>query len=289
MPIDPSRALGAELETRDTSWTEDDVILYHLGIGAGGTDSTNPAGLRFTYEKDLEVLPSFAVVPAGHSVSGVFSAPGIEIDYSLLLHFEHEIRIHRPIPVRADTETRSRVAEIWDKRKAALIVAESVTALSGGESLFTNRVSLFARGEGGFQGEPGPRTPAWNPTREPDWTAQSRTLQNQALLYRLSGDKNPLHADPEVARRAGFDRPILHGLCSFGMALRAVVDQALGGSAARIRAYRARFSGAVYPGETIATSMWNEKGHIRLLAKTVERNSPVLSHAFVELDELGDR
>ena len=283
MPIDLKTALGGRLQTRDTSWTVDDVILYHLGIGAGANAPTETAALEYAYEKNLKVLPSFAVVPAGHSVGGVFSAPGIDIDYSLVLHVEQEIRLHRPIPVSAEVETTGRIAEIWDKRRAALIVAESTTRDKNGEDLFVNRVSLLARGEGGFGGEGGPRSSTRPPDRPPDLVLESSTTPQQALLYRLSGDKNPLHAEPEVAHKAGFERPILHGLCSFGVALRAVVDEALDGDVEAVSAYRARFSGVVYPGETIVTSLWREDGQIRLTAKTAERGSPVLSNSVIQL------
>ena len=283
MPINLQAALGAQLETRDTSWTVDDVILYHLGIGAGANDPTKTAALEYAYEKNLKVLPSFAVIPAGQSVGGVFSASGIDIDYSLILHVEQEIRLHRPIPLSAEAETVGRVAEVWDKRRAAFIVTESITREKNGDELFVNRVSLLARGEGGFGGEGGPRSTTRTPNRHPDLVIESKTTAQQALLYRLSGDKNPLHADPEVARKAGFERPILHGLCSFGVVLRAVVDETLGGDVEAVSAYRARFSGVVYPGETIVTSLWREDGLIRLTAETAQRKSPVLSNSVVEL------
>src|SRR5262249_27240488 len=150
-------------------------------------------------------------------VDDVNSFPGIAIDYAQMLHGEQELLVHRAIPVNAEVTNTARIAELWDKGKAALIVVETSTRV-GDDPLFTSRYSLFARSEGGFGGSPGPPTePARVPDRPPDAVVTSRTLEHQALIYRLSGDKNPLHADPAVAAAAGFDRPILHGLCTYGV------------------------------------------------------------------------
>ena len=215
MPIDPSKALGHEFEPAAGSYTQDDVILYHLGIGAGDPP-TDPNELEYTYEKQLKVLPSFGVVPVFGAIGGIASTPGLEFNLAALLHGEQDITVHRPIPVAAQIESRGRVAEIWDKGKAALAVIEMNTREQGGDELFTNRFSLFLRGEGGFGGETGPKAGNRAPERAPDGSCERTLLPQQALIYRLSGDKNPLHVDPEFAKMAGFDRPIVHGLCSYG-------------------------------------------------------------------------
>ena len=282
MPIDPSKALGAAIAGRTFSWDPDRVILYHLGIGAGNPP-TDPNELAYTYEKNLKVLPSFGVIPAFGSLAGLGSIPGLQFNPALLLHGEQDLEIRAPIPTSATTETTGKVANIYDKGRAALVVLETETRDGNGNLLFVNRFSLFLRGEGGFGGERGPEAGNHPPQREPDLVAESPTLPQQALLYRLSGDKNPLHADPEFAKMAGFDRPILHGLCSYGVVCKAVVDKALGGDTSKVARYQARFSGVVFPGETIVTSMWREGDQIIIDAKTKERGSPVISNAAIWL------
>ncbi len=282
MPVDPERALGAELPVIEGRWDQDDVILYHLGVGAG-VPPTDPAELRYTYEGDLAVLPSFATVPTFPALAGIGGVDGLEFNPALLLHGEHEIVLHSPLPTAASAVHRGRVVELWDKGKAALAVVEVVTTDGSGKALFSNRASLFLRGEGGFGGEPGPPSFSAAPSRDPDVVVTSPTLPQQALLYRLSGDKNPLHADPGFAAMAGFERPILHGLCSFGVVCKAVVDEALDGDVSRVAGYRARFSGVAYPGETLVTSIWDEGDHMLVTAMTVERGKPVISNGKVTL------
>jgi acyl dehydratase len=290
MPVDVAKALAATLPEVPYAWDADRVILYHLGIGAGG-DPTAPGELEYAYEKHLKVLPSFAVVPAFPFVGAIARIPGLTINVALVLHGEQDVELHRPIPTAAKVVTRGRVAGVYDKGKAALVVIEADTATDQGEKLFTNRFSIFCRGEGGFGGEPGPKPQepaafaAGNeaPDRKPDHVFESPTLPQQALLYRLSGDKNPLHADPEFAKMGGFERPILHGLCSFGAVCKAVVDGAAGGDVAKVTRYQARFAGVVFPGETIVTSVWAEGHRLVLAARTKERGTPVLSHAALTL------
>jgi acyl dehydratase len=283
MPIDLEKALGAELPPSEGSWSQDDVILYQLGVGAGRDKPTDPAELEYTYEKNLKVLPSFGVIPVFGAVGGMGQVPGIQINFALVLHGEQEIEIHRPIPVAAEIESSGRIAGIYDKGKAALIIIETVTREKGGDPLFTNRFSIFARGEGGFGGESGPKAGNTPPDRKPDVVAESPTRIDQALLYRLSGDKNPLHADPEFAKLGGFDTPILHGLCSYGIVCKAVVDHALDGDVARVARYGARFAGVVFPGETIVTSMLREDDRIIIAAKSKERDTPVISNSAIVL------
>lgn len=283
MPIDVQKAMGAKLPATTGSWNPDQVILYHLGIGAGMNKPTDRKELEYTYERYLKVLPSFAVIPVFGALGGMNNIPGIEINLAMVLHGEQEIVLHRPLPTAASIENHARVAGIYDKGKAALIVLEVDTREKGGEPLFTNRFTIFARGEGGFGGDPGPKAQHEVPSRAPDAVTESPTMPHQALIYRLSGDKNPLHCDPEFAQLAGFDRPILHGLCSFGIVCKAVVDTLLDGAVDKVAAYGARFSGVVFPGETIVTSMWREGNKIVISAKTKERDTQVISNSAIQL------
>jgi acyl dehydratase len=283
MPIDLEKAQGAALPAGEGSWGQDDVILYHLGVGAGA-NPTDAGELEYAYEKNLKVLPSFGVIPVFGALGGMAGVPGIEINFALVLHGEQDIEIHRPLPAAAKITSSGRVAGIYDKGKAALIVLEVETReAESGDALCTNRFSIFARGEGGFGGESGPKAGNQAPDREPDAVVESPTLPQQALLYRLNGDKNPLHADPEFAKIGGFDKPILHGLCSYGMVCKAVVDSALGGDVTKVGRYQARFAGVVFPGETIVTSLWNEGDKILIAAKTKERDTPVISNSAITL------
>lgn len=282
MPIEPEKALGAEFPEGHTSWEPDDVILYHLGVGAG-VPPTEPGELEYTYEANLKVLPSFGVIPVFGALGGLFSVPGLEFNPVMLLHGEQDIEIARPIPTQAKVVSSGRIANIYDKGKGAVVVIETTTIDDTGP-LFTNRFSVFLRGEGGFGGERGPEPGNVAPDRAPDRVVSSPTLPQQALLYRLSGDKNPLHADPSFAAMGGFERPILHGLCTFGIACKAVVDSELGGDVTKVARYQVRFSGHVFPGETIATSMWREDGRIVIQATTKERGAPVLTNAAITLN-----
>jgi acyl dehydratase len=283
MPIDLEKARGAKLASTTGEWGADQVILYHLGIGAGVGKPTDAKELAYTYEKDLKVLPSYGVIPVFGAVGGMAGVPGIQINFALVLHGEQDIEIHRPIPVRAKIESEGRIAGIYDQGKAALIVIEVETKEQGGAKLFTNRFSIFARGEGGFGGESGPKVGNESPTRPADKVVESPTQSHQALLYRLSGDKNPLHADPAFAKLGGFDKPILHGLCSFGIVCKAVVDAMLDGDVTKVARYQVRFAGVLFPGETIETSMWREGKQILINAKSKERGAPVISNAAITL------
>jgi len=282
MPIDPVLALNAVVPPAQASWDADDVILYHLGIGAGIGKATDPAELEYTYERNLKVLPSFGVIPVFDALLNMNNIDGIDVNYALVLHGEQDLELHRPIPVNGSIESRVRVAGLYDKGKAGLVVLEVESSDADGP-LFTNRFSIFARGEGGFGGEPGPKPANAAPERAPDAGVASPTMSHQALLYRLSGDKNPLHADPEFAAIAGFETPILHGLCTYGAACKAVVDEMLDGDVTKVARYQVRFSGVVFPGETIVTSMWDEGNRIVLNAATMERGDTVLSNAAVWL------
>jgi acyl dehydratase len=283
MPIDPQQALAAKFAAAETSYEADDVILYHLGIGAG-VPQTDANELEYAYEKNLKVLPSFGVIPVFGAMGGsLFNTPGLKFNPAMLLHGEQDIEIHRPLPTSARLVSESRIAGLYDKGKAALVVFEVKTSEKGGAPLFTNRFSLFLRGEGGFGGDSGPKVGNDAPQRAPDLTVESKTLPQQALLYRLSGDKNPLHADPAFAKMGGFDVPILHGLCSFGIVCKAAVDKALGGDVTKVARYQARFAGVFFPGETMVTSIWKEPGKLLVASSSKERGAPVISNAALTL------
>ncbi|MGW7194931.1 MaoC/PaaZ C-terminal domain-containing protein [Streptomyces chryseus] len=281
MPIDAAKAVAAEPRSAEIAWDHKDVQLYHLGLGAG-TPATDPDELRYTLESRLHVLPSFATVAgAGMAVVGGLSAPGIDVDLAHVLHGGQSIELHRPIPVKGRAVQTSTVRAVYDKGKAAVVVLRSETADDDGP-LWTSDAQIFVRGEGGFGGERGPSARTERPARAPDAEVERHVREDQALLYRLSGDWNPLHADPEFAKLAGFDRPILHGLCSYGMTLKAVVDTVLGGDVTRVLAYSTRFAGVVFPGETLRLRMWKSPGRVQVSVTAVERDdAPVLADTTV--------
>ncbi|MFJ3333331.1 MaoC/PaaZ C-terminal domain-containing protein [Streptomyces sp. NPDC086766] len=283
MPIDAAKALAAEPRTGEISWTPKDVQLYHLGIGAG-VPATDPDELRYTLESRLHVLPSFATVAGGGSpgvISGL-SMPGVEVELARVLHGGQALTVHRPLPVRGTATATSRIAAVHDKGTAAVLVLRTEVTDADGP-LWTGDARIFVRGEGGWGGDRGPSTRPAEPAGPPDRTVERPIREDQALLYRLSGDYNPLHADPEFARLAGFDRPILHGLCTYGMTLKAVVDTLLGGDVTRVRSYSTRFAGVVYPGETLRIRMWRQEGAVRVAVSAVERDDAhVLADTVVE-------
>lgn len=282
MPIDIEKALGATLEGPVYSWTDDDVILYHLGIGAG-SDPVDPDELRYVYEGDLQVLPTYATIPPFEMMMSFAFVDGLDINLAQVLHGEQETILHDRIPTSGAVTNEGTVTNIFDKGKGALVVMEIVSRLeSTGESLFTNRSSIYIKGEGGFGGDSGPSTSVEIPDREPDHVVQSATLPQQALLYRISsGDKNPLHADPGFAAFAGYERPILHGLCTYGIVAKAVADSVFEGQAGDIASYRSRFSGHVFPGETIVSRIWDEGDRVLVVAETQERGLPVITNAVI--------
>lgn len=282
MPIDPERVVGAELPETEHAWDADDVILYHLGVGAGNPP-TDPVELEYTYEATLKVLPTFATIPMFSSMMGILGLDGLDINPAMILHGGQSIRLHGKIPTEACVVNRGRVTHLYDKGKAAVAVVEITTSTADGNALFTNTASIYVRGEGGFGGEPGPEPGHLVPDRTHDAEIASATLPQQALLYRLSGDKNPLHADPAFAAFGGFDRPILHGLCTYGIVCKAVVDELLGGDVAAVTGFDARFAGVVFPGETVVTRAWREPDRIVVEANTAERGKAVLSNAAVQL------
>ncbi|MFJ9621822.1 MaoC/PaaZ C-terminal domain-containing protein [Streptomyces sp. NPDC101181] len=282
MPIDARAAIAAEPRRAEIAWDHKDVQLYHLGLGAG-SPATDPDELRYTLESRLQVLPSFATVAgAGTAAFGGMGAPGIDVDLAAVLHGGQSVRVHRPLPVTGRAAQTSKVAAVYDKGKAAVIVLRTEASDHDG-ALWTNDAEIFVRGEGGFGGERGPSDRLAAPGRAPDRTVERPVRDDQALLYRLSGDWNPLHADPAFAKLAGFDRPILHGLCTYGMTLKAVTDTLLDGDVSRIHAYRTRFAGVVFPGETLRIRMWADDGRVQVTVTAAERDdAPVLTDTLVE-------
>jgi len=263
MPINPDVAIGADLGDVTFSWTESDVLLYHLGIGAGSRagDNLDPRALRYTLDdENLQVLPSFGIVaPTFHDTDPPpLDLPGCDITLSQVVHGAQEISVRRPLPTSGTATLRRRISDVWDKGRAAVIWQEGTALDAAGEELWTVRSSIFVKGEGGWGGDRGRSTTVEIPDRKPDTDTSYDVTPQQALLYRLCGDRNPLHADPEFARAAGFPAPILHGLCSYGIVLRTVTDDLLGGDAARVGSFSARFAGVVFPGETIRVQAWDE-------------------------------
>jgi acyl dehydratase len=283
VPIDPSVAVGAELPSLDFSWTSSDVLLYHLALGAGA-DPVDPRELRYTIEDGLQVLPTFAVVaPSVHATEPPkVEYPGVSIELAKVLHGTQRIDVHRPLPADGKARATARVKGVYDKGSAAVIETETVVRDLDGEPIWTNTSSIFARGEGGFGGNRGPSGPSGPPDRAPDATIVTPTAAQQALWYRLLGDRNPLHSHPEFAAQAGFPRPILHGLCTYGMVCKAVVDAELDGDVTRVGGYGVRFAGVVFPGETLRTCVWREDGRL-VLATTVDERDDAPALAGAEL------
>ena len=252
MPIDPD-AVGATSDPVERSWTSKDALLYAVGVGAG-TDE-----LAFTTENthgvEQQVLPTFAVI-AGAGGGGAMSRIG-QFDPAQLVHGEQAFALHGPIPVEGAVRTTTTVTGIYDKGSGALVETESESVdAATGEPRFTTRSSAFIRGEGGFGGERGSSARIEVPDRDPDVQVSYPTRPEQALLYRLSGDRNPLHSDPSFAARAGFDRPILHGLCTYGFTGRALLHSLCDADPARFSSMQGRFTSPVFPGETLTVSIW---------------------------------
>ena len=272
MPINLDEAIGAELAPVEFSWSSSDVQLYHLGLGAGA-DPMSERELRYLIDDKPQVLPTFGNVAQSFHETKAPSVkfPGIDIELSRVLHASEAIYTDAPIPPSGTGRAVTRFTEIWDKGKAAVIWSETTVTTLDGAPLWKQKRSIFARGEGGFGGDRGPSTSAAEPDRAPDLQIALPTLPQQALLYRLCGDRNPLHSDPAFAAAAGFPRPILHGLCSYGVVCKAAVDSALDGDASRVTSYAAKFAGVVFPGETLKTRIWKEDGKLLISAVVAER------------------
>jgi acyl dehydratase len=264
-------------------YTERDTILYALGLGCGG----NPGDLqdlRFVYEDGLLALPTLAVV-LGYPGFWL-KDPETGVDWRKILHGEQGLTLHAPLPVAGTVIGRTRIVEVVDKGdKGGLLLSErDVIDKASGRLLATLSSTTVLRGDGNFGGPPGP-VPQPHPLPEgaPDEHLDLATLPQAALIYRLSGDYNPLHADPTVAAAAGFKRPILHGLCSYGIAARAVLKLCCGNDPAALAQFDLRFSAPVYPGETIRTEIWRKGAEISFRARVVERDVVVLNNGLAKL------
>ena len=266
MPINPD-AVGNETDPVTATWDSKDALLYAVGIGAGTGE------LPFTTENtagvDQQVFPTFAVVIGWGRGGGM---PGIgTFNPALLVHGQQAITLHKPFAIAGSVTMRSKIAAIHDKGKAAVVVTETnATDDADGSPYFSARASVFIRGEGGWGGDRGPSGPQnVPPDRAPDHQVTYQTSPDQALTYRLSGDRNPLHSDPQFAAMGGFDRPILHGLCSYGFTGRALLHTLAGSDPARFTHMEARFASPVLPGEALTVSMWDNGGGEALFTTAV--------------------
>jgi acyl dehydratase len=261
-----------------------ETILYALGLGVGA-DPTDPAQLKFVYEKGLCALPTMGVVLAH---PGFWAGdPALGVDWVKMLHVGQGLTVYRPIPVEGTLIGRQRVADVIDRgaSKGALLYYErEVYAERTGEHIATVRQTLLCRGNGGFGGEER-AAPASHtvPDRAPDHVAVRQTLPQAALIYRLAGDLNPLHADPEVAAKAGFPRPILHGLATYGVAALAVLETYCGGDPARFASFDTRFTAPVFPGETLRTELWRDGEIVSLRSTVVDRDVVALDGGRIEI------
>jgi acyl dehydratase len=258
MPLNPA-AVGETSDPIERSWTSKDCLLYAIGVGAGQLDPVNEE-LAFTTENSKgvqqQVLPTFAVI-AGMAGMGAMSKAGT-FDMAMMVHGEQGVRLHRPLPVEGTVRVTGKITGIYDKGSGGVIAtaSEAVDATTG-EAMFTTTASLFIRGEGGWGGDRGPASSAHAaPDHAPDHEVTYETRRDQTLVYRLSGDRNPLHSDPSFARLAGFDRPILHGLCTYGFTGRALLHTLCGSDPARFVSMDARFSKPVMPGDALTVKMW---------------------------------
>jgi 3-hydroxyacyl-CoA dehydrogenase/3a,7a,12a-trihydroxy-5b-cholest-24-enoyl-CoA hydratase len=287
--IDVDLALGYEFPPQRSKYDEKDLSLYALGVGAG-TNPTDAGELQYVYENagDFRAIPTFGVVPAlgvvFESIKRGETAPGMNYGFDRILHGEQYTELKRPLPPSAKLTHKAKIKEIWDKGKGAVVVTAITTFDEDGNELVYNELSTFVRGAGGWGGERGPSAEVnVPPNRAPDATVEEKISEAQALLYRLSGDINPLHVDPGFAKAFGFDKPILHGLCTFGYAARHVIKALSNNDPRFFKSIKVRFSDSVFPGETLVTEMWKEEGKIVFRCKVKERDKTVISNAAIEL------
>jgi acyl dehydratase len=263
MPIDYARLKSMQFEPLRHSYTRRDTMLYALGLGVGADDPCDAGDLKYIYEKSLVALPTQAVTLG--TMPLLLADPAFGINFKMLLHAEQTLIVHKPLPVEGTIVGEFAIDEIYDKGKtkgAILYTTRKLFDSANGDLLATMSVAAFLRGDGGFggksEGAPKPRpVPA---ERKPDHVIPMNTARNQALIYRLSGDYNPLHSDPDIAASAGFNRPVLHGLCHYGMAGRALIKTLCGDDPSRLTRLDARFTSPVYPGEALRVDVWNIAG-----------------------------
>ncbi len=281
------RAIGAELLRARYAYSEREAILYALGVGAPA-NWLAPDELKFVHElrADFQVLPTFAVIFAKQLHDLVLSGDlaGIQYNPMMLVHGEQQLKLAKKLPRKAVVDSTVTVADIHDKGSGLLMILEVTSCDEAGDLLAQARTSMFIRGIGGFGGERGQSSTPSLPDRSPDAVIEEATLTRQALIYRLAGDANPLHVDPQMAAIGKYDKPILHGLCTFGFSARAVLKRFCDNDAARLAAISARFSRHVFPGETLITEMWRLGAvEVSFQTKAKERDVVVLSHASAQL------
>lgn len=277
-PFSPEAILSREVPV-DNDWSERDTILYALGVGADE--------LPFVYERQLVALPTMAAA-LGYPGFDFWTPPELGIDTGRIVHGETEVQLHSPLPASGKFSSMNRVEQIWDKGEGKGAVVRQVREVHDAQGTLVATVinSSMLRGNGGFggvtEGQPAPRPVPQD--RAPDEVMTMATTSGQALLYRLSGDLNPLHIDPAAAQAAGFERPILHGLCTFGVAGRAIVAALCDNDPARLRKIGVRFSSPLYPGETISVEIWkDENGEASFRATAQERGVVVLNNGYAEM------
>jgi len=260
VPINPD-AVGTKGDPVEVSWSSKDCLIYALGVGAGAIDALEE--LSFTTENTADTpqqaLPTQGVV-LGFGSAGVMSAIGT-FNFAMLVHGEQAIELHAPLPTEGKISCVGEITGVWDKGKGAVVETTSVASdAATGKPMFTTRSASFIRGEGGWGGDRGPSGPRnVAPDRAPDHEVTYATRQDQALIYRLSGDRNPLHSDPAFAAMGGFPKPILHGLCTYGFTGRALLHTLCESDPTRFTAMEGRFSSPVFPGESLTVKMWDTR------------------------------
>jgi acyl dehydratase len=277
MPIIYDELMQAKSTGLSTSYGDRETMLYALGVGFM-RDPLNADELKFVYENNLQTVPTMATV-IGWGMGSTLARSGI--NYLMVVHGEQRLTMHRPLPYAAEVTFDERVVGVFDKGKdkGAVIVTERVASEKGGDKLFTASATIFARGDGGFGGpKEGAPEPHQLPTRAADLVHECDTRQDQAFLYALSGDRNPLHRDPAIAKMAGFPRPILHGLCTYGVACRAIISTICKYDATKIVGFDVRMSAPVFPGETIVTEMWVDGNIVSFRCKLKERDVVVINN-----------
>ncbi len=284
MPIDYDKLINWKIPEVEQQYTRRDTMLYALGVGLGA-DPCDANQLKFVYEQKLQALPTMAIV-LGYP-GPWYSHPDTGITRTHVVHGEQSFAIHRPLPVEGEITGLTKITGVVDKGKdkGALVMTENaVRDRASGNVLCTLTSTSFCRADGGFGGPSGPaKTPHPVPATPPDAVCDLPTLPQAALIYRLSGDYNPLHADPAAAQKAGYPRPILHGRCTFSVAGHAILKTCCGYDPARFRSMAGRFSSPVYPGETIRTEIWRSGSIVSFRSTVPARGVTVLNNGRAEI------